>query len=69
MKTNNELWASLKLEEKEKIASLVKGSSLHYPECTDFWNGLGRKRQDEVRQRFQNAADASARPNSLPFGD
>lgn len=69
MKTNNEWWSSLTLEEKERLASIIKGSAVYYPECTAVWNALGRKRQDEVRRHFKNANSLIAFFDSKPFGD
>ncbi len=44
----DEWWASLTVDEKERIATKVAGREVHYPECSVIWNKLGKEIQQKI---------------------
>lgn len=44
----DEWWASLTVDEKERIATKVAGREVHYPECSVIWNKLDKEIQQKI---------------------
>lgn len=47
-------WSSLKVSEKERIATKLTGNTTQYPECTDVWKTLGTQTKYWVREHCTN---------------
>jgi len=41
-------WSSLKVTEKERIASKIKREEVTYPQCTVVWNELSEERKQKI---------------------
>lgn len=48
-------WSSLKVTEKERIASKIKGEKVYYPECTEVWNALDAEKQQKIHDHCTDA--------------
>jgi len=46
--TLEEWWASLKVAEKERIASKIAKRPVAYPECTAVWNQISEDRRQMI---------------------
>lgn len=54
MNTYDDWWSSLKVTEKERIASKIAKRPVNYPECTTIWAELPEDRKTTV---FEHCTD------------
>lgn len=48
LSTTQQWWASITVNEKERIASKIAKKEVKYPDCTDVWNALSEEKQIAV---------------------
>jgi len=64
-------WSSLKITEKERIASKVKGEKVYYPECTTVWNELDDEKQQIIHDHCNDSHGLilGVWKDGKPYGD